>query len=64
LNNKSEFINSRQNLLDEQITINYDLSQPTINVDPKEDEYKARKKKRRLSKKERLAQENNFYDLP
>ena len=60
--NSSEFLHSRLNLLDDQITINYDLSQPTIaNEDNPE---KKPNRKRRMSKKEKIAQENNFHVFP
>ena len=51
----SEFMHSRLNLMDDQITINYDLSA----ISPEND----KKKKRKMSKRQKLAQRNNFKEL-
>ena len=51
--NSSEFLHSKLGLLDDQITINYDLSLPTIGNEEK-------KIKKKLSRKEKFAQRNNF----
>lgn len=50
-----------QNLLDNNTTIDNDLSQPTIQSD--ENDSVAKKKKRRVKKRQQLASENNFNIL-
>lgn len=58
-------MHSRLNLLDDQVTVNYDLSQPTIPgesspVKKPDGKSKLRKK---LSRKEKLARDNNFKEM-
>jgi len=53
------------NLLDDQVTINYDLSAPTLPKGAsKEDLKKAEVKKKRLSKQQKFAQANNIHEMP
>lgn len=63
----SEFMHSRLNLLDDQVTINYDLSQPSIpgETSPikKPDQKIGHKKGKKLSRKDRIARDNNFKEM-
>ena len=59
LNNSSEIVHSRIDLLDNQITINYDLSVPAMTT---EDNKTLKPKK--LKSKEKFAKKNNFQVLP
>ena len=54
-------LNSRLNLLDDQVTINYDLSAPSL---PGVDQKKEQIKKKRLSKQQKFAQANNIHEMP
>ncbi len=55
----SEFFNSRLGLMDNQVTVNYDLSLPTL----ERGESKSLRKKRN-KKKDKFAEDNNFAALP
>lgn len=60
-------MHSRLNLLDDQVTINYDLTQPSLpgEVSPvkKPDNKSAHRKGKKLSRKEKLARDNNFKEM-
>lgn len=60
----SEFINSRLNLLDDQVTINYDLSHPKQHDNDNEEKLiSSSLKKKKISKDHKFAQENNYKQL-
>ena len=63
---RSEGIHSRLNLLDDQITINYDLNPTIVPVEKEKvgEANKPKKTRKKLSKMEKLAKENNFQVLP
>jgi len=52
--NTSVFLHSRLGLLDNQVTVNYDLTMQTQD----------NKKSARLSKKEKFMKQNNFKEMP
>jgi len=60
-----DHLHSRLNILDDQVTINYNLSQPTLfNRKEDEDEEDGKsKKKKRLSKKQVFAKQHNYREL-
>lgn len=59
--NSSEFLNSRLGLMDNQVTVNYDLSLPTLE---RGESKSLRKKKSKDKKKDKFAQDHNFAALP
>lgn len=58
-NNTSEFLHSRLDLLDNHLTINYDLSVPSIRPDDAKETAGQKKKKR----KEKFALDNNYKKM-
>lgn len=52
-------MNSRLGLMDNQVTINYDLSMPTL-----EGNQDKKSSRRKLKKKDKFAIQNNFNELP
>jgi len=54
-------LNSRLGLIDNQVTINYDLSMPTLEG---MGEKKPSSKRKKMKKKDKFAILNNFNELP
>lgn len=53
--NTSAFLHSKLGLLDNQVTVNYDLTMPALEKETK---------KSRLTKKEKFMKVNNFKEMP